>query len=138
MAIGESSQIRTSFCRNYLVLRALLDQTIGDLKRSFENIRVIQDEKKTLGIKIEVCVVERDLLDEENFQLKDLLKNTRKSPGNISLLVHTSRLVLKANILVCLALIKLVKAPLTTMGNLVRLISNASFVTQDHPKGNTA
>lgn len=62
MAIGESSQVRTDFCRNCL-------------KRSFENIRAIKDEKKALKIKLEVCVVERDLLD----QLTNLFKNTQKS-----------------------------------------------------------
>lgn len=82
MAIGESSQIKNDFCNNCFELKALLDRPIVDVKKSFGNIISIQDEENTLEIKLEVCSVEKDLLDEEIFDLKNHLKNAKKNSNS--------------------------------------------------------
>ncbi|XP_059315394.1 uncharacterized protein LOC132066004 [Lycium ferocissimum] len=85
MAIGKTSEVRPYHCSNCSETQELLDQTLEDLNRVFNEYKKLKRERRDWELKLEVVEIERDLLQEEvedlKLQLNVLRVYNNKSTG---------------------------------------------------------
>ncbi|XP_060210640.1 uncharacterized protein LOC132637589 [Lycium barbarum] len=84
MAIGETSEVRPYHCSNCSETQELLDQTLEDLNRVFNEYKKLKRERRDWELKLEVVETEKDLHQEEVDDLKLQLNGLRKSTSHSS------------------------------------------------------
>ncbi|XP_060183255.1 uncharacterized protein LOC132613235 [Lycium barbarum] len=79
MAFGETSEVRPYPCAKCNETQEVLDQTHEDLDRVFDEFRKLQREKKDWYIKLQICDIEKHLIQEEICDLQLQINSLRKS-----------------------------------------------------------
>nr|XP_016437681.1 PREDICTED: uncharacterized protein LOC107763676 [Nicotiana tabacum] len=80
-----TSEVRPLNCPNYYELQEFVDIVLANIERVLNELRKIQREKKEWSLKLEVCEIERDLLQEEVNELQLQLNGLQKSTSHSSI-----------------------------------------------------
>nr|XP_009602944.1 uncharacterized protein LOC104098006 [Nicotiana tomentosiformis] len=84
MADEGTSEVRLPTCPNCHELQEFIDIALADMEKVLNELRKIQREKKDWALKLEVCEIERDMLQEEVNELQLQLSGLRKSASHSS------------------------------------------------------
>ncbi|XP_009593492.1 uncharacterized protein [Nicotiana tomentosiformis] len=81
MADEGTSEVCLPTCPNYHEVQVFIDIALVDIEKVLNELRKIQREKKDWALKLEVCEIERDMLQDEvnELQLNGLQKSTSHS-----------------------------------------------------------
>ncbi|XP_009622754.1 uncharacterized protein [Nicotiana tomentosiformis] len=79
-----TSEIHLPTCPNCQELQEFIDIALADIERVLNELKKIKREKKDWALKLEVCEIERDMLQDEVNELQLQLNGLRKSTNHSS------------------------------------------------------
>nr|XP_018631581.1 uncharacterized protein LOC108947755 [Nicotiana tomentosiformis] len=85
MANEGTSKVRLPTCSNCCELQEFVNIDLADIERVLNELRKIQREKKDWALKLEVCEIERDMLQEEVNELQLQLNVLQRSTSHSSI-----------------------------------------------------
>ncbi|XP_070050647.1 uncharacterized protein [Nicotiana tomentosiformis] len=85
MADEGTSEVHLPTCPNCCELQEFVNIALADIERILNKLRKIQREKKDRALKLEVCEIERDMLQEEVNELQLQLNGLQKSTSHSSI-----------------------------------------------------
>nr|XP_033514590.1 uncharacterized protein LOC117279206 [Nicotiana tomentosiformis] len=84
MARGETSEVRSYNCDRCNELQDILDLTLKESQKMLNELRRLNREKKDWKLKLEVCEIKRNILQDEVQELQMQLSSMRKSISHSS------------------------------------------------------
>ncbi|XP_033515569.2 uncharacterized protein [Nicotiana tomentosiformis] len=84
MADEGTSEVRLPTCPNCYELQEFVDIALADIEKIVNELRKIKREKKDWALKLEVCEIERDMLQDEVNELQLQLNGLQKSTSHSS------------------------------------------------------